>query len=103
IGIGNETLFKTKKSVEDTDAFLATRNIAIGMNGMRFNEKGYQNIAVGRNSLQTTVNGNKNTALGVNAMSGSGPLDLTGQIANVTPSDASENVAIGFDALSMNE
>lgn len=102
IGIGNESLYNTNKSADDTDSFTATRNIGIGMNSMYFNVKGYQNIGIGRNALQCTVNGNQNTALGANAMSGSAPLDLTGNIINLTKYDSNNVTAIGYSSLQNN-
>ncbi|AIW03308.1 tail spike protein [Bacillus phage Mater] len=98
IAIGNEALWSVKKT-NTSDSFAASRNIAIGMNAMRFNINGHHNVALGRNNLQCSKNGSRNTAIGVNAMAGIAPLDLTGVIADYTKYDSNDTTAIGAEAL----
>lgn len=98
IAIGNESLWSLKKT-DMANGFAATRNLAIGMNSMRYLVNGHHNAALGRNSLQCIVDGTYNAIYGVNAMAGIAPLDLTGNIVSYSTSNASENTAMGNAAL----
>jgi hypothetical protein len=99
IAIGNESLWALKRPAAPADFRDGTRNVAIGINALRYATNAYQNIAIGRNTLQCSQYAKANTAVGVNAMAGSAPLDLTKNIVNQTQSDASYNTALGYNAL----
>lgn len=98
IAIGNESLWSLKRSATPS-GFEATRNLAIGINGLRYLVKGHHNLAMGRNAAQCIINGTYNTIVGVNAHAGVAPLDLTGKIVSYSDSDATENTALGNAAL----